>query len=232
MAAGPIKAGGTRTGLALISTLIVATGAAGVLWACDASHAKQGDKPSEPAPRTPPREEEKPGNGADGATGGGSTKDTTSEGAREKVAYETVTIAGRRFKLELAADEASRFRGLSGRTEIPEDGGMLFVFPRAGKQSFVMRDCPVPIDIIYLDGAGRVVSFYKMTPEPPRGDDEKEPDPGRTYNSKYENRLKRYPSRFDAQFVIELKGNTLDALSIKPGEKVEIDVVRLKRLAK
>ena len=39
----------------------------------------------------------------------------------------------------------------------------------------------------------------------------------------YENRLKRYSSRFDAKFAIELKGGTLTGLSIKPGDQIDLD---------
>ncbi len=157
-----------------------------------------------------------------------------------------VRISGKKFTLELALDDEHRFHGLSGRTEIKEDGGMLFVFDRGDERDFVMRDCPIPIDIIYLNGAGRVVAFHKMVPEPERSAEEKELSPpkdsrGRPVttapkwtwtNEAYENRLKRYPSKHPAQFVVELKGNTLDTLKVKEGDKVELDVVGLKKRAK
>lgn len=142
-----------------------------------------------------------------------------------------VTINGKTFKLELALDQDTRFKGLSGRTEIAADGGMLFVFPRPLTTSFVMRDCPVAIDIIYLDATGRVGNFYKMTPEDARAEDEKTNDSSGT-NEKYENRLKKYPSEYDTQFVIELKGNTLDELKLKKGDKIKLEIDKLKKLAK
>ncbi|HYE62672.1 MAG TPA: DUF192 domain-containing protein [Phycisphaerales bacterium] len=143
-----------------------------------------------------------------------------------------VTIKGKTFKLDLVADDASRFKGLSGRTEIPPDGGMLFVFPRPITTSFVMRDCLVPIDIIYLDARGSVVNTYKMTVEDARGEGEKENDPKTGVNEKYEARLKKYPSEFDTQFVIELKGNTLDELKLEKGDKIKLEIDKLKKLAK
>jgi hypothetical protein len=144
----------------------------------------------------------------------------------------TLELGGKRFGLELAQTPARRFRGLSERTQIAPDGGMLFVFPDAlvSVQAFVMRDCPIPIDIVYLDPAGRVLATYAMTPEPPRTREEMEntppfpgaPDWART-NERYEGRLKRYSSRFPSQFVIELAGGTLKALptQLKVGDKVE-----------
>ncbi|QOI99016.1 MAG: DUF192 domain-containing protein [Phycisphaeraceae bacterium] len=158
-----------------------------------------------------------------------------------------VKIADKTFTLELAMDAQTRFKGLSGRTEIPADRGMLFVFPDAQvtRQEFVMRDCPVDIDIIYLDGSMRITAWHEMKPEPPRADDEKKLSPptdqfGRPIpnapewtwtNEKYEQRLKRYPSKFSAQYVIELKGGVAKPLNLKEGQKIEIDP-GLKKLAK
>jgi len=146
---------------------------------------------------------------------------------------EDVTISGKVFHLELAIEPDTRFKGLSGRTEIAADGGMLFVLPRPAKQEFVMRDCPIPIDIIYLDGSGRIVAMHKMVPvEPPRQEDEKALNRNGV-NEKYESRLKRYPSRFAAQLVIELKGDSLDTLKLKDGDKIRFeDLAALKKLAK
>jgi uncharacterized membrane protein (UPF0127 family) len=148
--------------------------------------------------------------------------------------HAAIKLGGKTFVLELALDTEHRFKGLSGRTEIKPEGGMLFVFPDSDVtvQKFVMRDCPIPIDIVYLDKGGRITAFHKMTIEPPRKDDEKEnvlphgappgtPDWARM-NAKYEARLKPYSSKHDSQFVIELKGNTLDTLKLKEGDKVEL----------
>lgn len=144
--------------------------------------------------------------------------------------FAKVTIKDKEFKLELALDDTKRFKGLSDRKEIPKEGGMLFVFKRAEEREFVMRDCPIPIDIIFLDGAGRVTAKHKMKVEEPRKADEpKTDDPTQ---DKYEQRLKRYNSKYPAQFVIELAGDTLDTLEVKEGDKVKLDTVALKKRAK
>lgn len=144
--------------------------------------------------------------------------------------FAKVTIKDKDFKLELALDDTKRFKGLSDRKEIPKDGGMLFVFKRPEEREFVMRDCPIPIDIIFLDGSGRVTAKHKMKVEEPRKADEpKTDDPTQ---DKYEQRLKRYNSKYPAQFVIELAGDTLDTLEVKEGDKVKLDTVALKKRAK
>ncbi|MCW5768738.1 MAG: DUF192 domain-containing protein [Phycisphaeraceae bacterium] len=137
---------------------------------------------------------------------------------------ERVRIGSKDFYLELAASDPVRMMGLSGRVEIAEDSGMLFVFPDATERHFVMRDCPIPIDIIYLDASGKVLSFHEMLPEPPRAPSES-PDA-------YENRLKPYPSNGPMQFAIELRGGTIRTLGLQPGATIGMDVERLKRLAR
>jgi len=118
-----------------------------------------------------------------------------------------VEIDGRSFELELALTPTQRYRGLSDRESIPDDGGMLFVFPDAEERTFVMRRCLVPIDIIYLDASGRVVQMHEMAVE--------------SYYTP-ELALTGYPSGAPAQFAIELAGGTLDELDISQGDRVEV----------
>ena len=113
---------------------------------------------------------------------------------------------------------------LGGREFIEPDGGMIFVFPRARVLQFVMRDCLVPIDIIFLDPAGRVIATHQMAVEEPRRENESE--------IAYESRLNRYSSRYTAQFAIELAGGTLDSLAVQTGQRVGIDTEALKKLAR
>lgn len=143
-----------------------------------------------------------------------------------------VTIDGQTFNLELALDEATRSKGLGDRTEIAPDGGMLFSFRTSDKREFVMRDCFTPIDIIFLDGTGRVTAKHKMAVEPPRGEGEGEGEIGDYQNRTYAMRLKRYSSRFSAKYAIELAGNTLDGLKIEVGDRIELDTEMLDRFTK
>lgn len=160
------------------------------------------------------------------AADGGKADETKKEPERVPV-----TIAGKTFKLEPALDDATRMKGLGGRTEIEADGGMIFVFPQAAVRHFVMRDCPVPIDIMFLDGAGRVLVTHAMVPEEPRRPDE--PKPTEPYErDPYEARLHQYSSRFPTAIAIELKGGTIKELGVKPGDKIELDIESLKKRAR
>ncbi len=175
-----------------------------------------------------------PGNGTpkQAAPKDGGDKPTAPKPATPKIETIDVKLDGKKFTLELALDADTRFKGLSGRTEIKENGGMLFAFDKPQKLEFVMRDCPIPIDIIFIDASGRITATHKMVPESPRGEDELINDPRIKTNEKYDKRLKKYPSKFDAQFVIELKGNTLDTIKLKDAQKIDLDWAALKKRAK
>jgi len=141
---------------------------------------------------------------------------------------ERVVIGGETFDLELAVDADTRALGLMNRASIDEHGGMLFVFPDSGvaRQSFWMKNCLVDIDIVYLDRAGRITAMHRMKAEPPRVDDESE--------TEYEARVGRnlYPSGYPAQFAIEVRSGWLDQLNLKVEDRIDLDIPRLKALAR
>lgn len=131
-----------------------------------------------------------------------------------------VVIKGRTFNLELALTSAQRYQGLSDRKAIADDGGMVFAFRYPQELGFVMRRCYVPIDIIYLDGDGRVVNAYQMQVIEPIG------------GLRWQNPIgSPYPSNGLAQFAVEIKGGLLDELNVKPGDLVELPREELKRRA-
>ncbi len=110
------------------------------------------------------------------------------------------------------------------RAQIDEHGGMLFIYRDVRWRTFWMKNCLVDIDLVYLDGRGRIVRRHKMKKEPPRGADETE--------AAYERRLKRYTSRRPAQFAIELNAGSIDRLKLKRGQTIELDLPRLRKMAR
>lgn len=147
--------------------------------------------------------------------------------------HETVKIGDRSYVLEVVATPEKRVKGLSGRTSVPEGTGMLFVFTDKQAQvlEFVMRDCVIPIDIIFLDRSGRVTATHAMKVEEARRSTEPKPTNPRLEDP-YEARLKRYSSRYVAQFAIELAEGELQKLSLKEGDKIALDLDGLKKRAK
>ena len=74
---------------------------------------------------------------------------------------EGVGIAGVTIKVDQASEEGERERGLSGRSSLKENEGMLFVFKRPGSHPFWMKDMKFPIDIIWIGENLRVVYIKK-----------------------------------------------------------------------
>lgn len=142
---------------------------------------------------------------------GSSGGEATQNDANQLV---TVRVGGERFFVEPALDQPTRIQGLSGRTEIARDGGMLFVFPTPARQGFVMRDCPVPIDIIFVADNGRIDAAHAMQVDPRR---EGESD------IVYERRLKRYKSDGRVSIAVEFAGGTIERLNLQPGQRVSIE---------
>jgi len=144
----------------------------------------------------------------------------------------TVKIAGKTFHLEIAAEPEKQFLGLGKRKSIDEDGGMIFVFREPEVRDFVMRDCSIPIDILYLDGSGRVLKMHAMVPEEPRKADGTEDADKDGFNALYDARLTKYSSRYPSQLVVELKGGKIKEIGVKENDMVKLDAEGLKKLAK
>ena len=147
-------------------------------------------------------------------------------GIRPDDGLETVQIRDQVYRLEVAADFDSRQAGLMHRESLPDDGGMLFIFPDVQLRNFWMAYCLIDIDIIYLDAQGRVTATYTMKAEPPRRADETE--------EAYEWRLHNaaaYSSRYPAQFAIELPAGSLERLDLNVEDKIPLDLARLKAAA-
>ena len=138
-------------------------------------------------------------------------------------ATETVTLAGRPFSLKVSISNDSRTRGLGGVRELAPDEGMLFVFPDAAPRGFWMYDCLMNIDIAFIDPLGHVTAIHTMPMEPQRGEEESIVE--------YEARLPRYRSGFPAQYAIELAPGMFDELGISRGDRLGLDINRMKAIA-
>lgn len=111
----------------------------------------------------------------------------------------TTSSGEHRFMVEIADDDVERQRGLMEREPLAEDRGMLFEFPDVAERGFWMHNTPSPLDIIYIDPHGRIVSIAKNAT--PQSDD-------------------IIPSNGPASGVLELRAGRADEIGARTGDRV------------
>jgi uncharacterized membrane protein (UPF0127 family) len=115
-----------------------------------------------------------------------------------KPAERTLQVGRQAYGLEVAKTDKEHERGLSGRTSLAPNKGMIFVFSREEEQCFWMKDMHFPLDMIWLDAKHKVVFLQqKATPD-------------------------SYPRTFcsshPAAYVIELNAGEIQRLGIRNGQ--------------
>jgi len=76
----------------------------------------------------------------------------------------TLEIKGHKLTAEVASTDAQRATGLMNRRILPENRGMVFVFPYASPQSFWMMNTYIPLSIAFIDEKGTIVNIADMKP--------------------------------------------------------------------
>jgi len=76
----------------------------------------------------------------------------------------TISIKGHPLAVELATTPKARVCGLSNRGKLPENHGMLFIYPTLGPRTFWMKDTHIPLSIAFFDDSGLILSIQHMTP--------------------------------------------------------------------
>lgn len=116
-----------------------------------------------------------------------------------------LTLGGAQFIVELANTYLARAAGLSGRTSLGPDRGMLFDFARPGRQSFWMKDMHFPVDIVWIRD-NRVVGFVTAPAPAPK-------------TSVF--KLPAYYSPEPVNFVLELPAGTMAKNGLKVGDEIK-----------
>jgi uncharacterized membrane protein (UPF0127 family) len=92
---------------------------------------------------------------------------TTENIASTTVAAATTTASGRPLltengiTYEVVTTSAEQQQGLSDRSVVPDNYGMLFVFPMDSNPGFWMKDMLVPLDMTWLTDNGTIVSINR-----------------------------------------------------------------------
>lgn len=68
-----------------------------------------------------------------------------------------------RVAVEIADTPPARERGLMFRKELAPDAGMLFVFEEEREHAFWMKNTPLPLDIVFISGDGRIAGIARNT---------------------------------------------------------------------
>jgi len=75
-----------------------------------------------------------------------------------------VLPSGAVYAVELARTPEEQAQGLMFRESLPERSGMIFLFSDASPHQFWMKNTMIPLDIVWLDGSGRVLFVSANTP--------------------------------------------------------------------
>ena len=111
-----------------------------------------------------------------------------------------LAIGNTKITVEIADTETERTRGLSGRSFLPENTGLLFVFDTTDNHSFWMKEMNFPIDIIWFDDHWRVVDI--------------------TTNALPKDFPRTYRPRSPVRYVLEVNGGFITAHRITIGTQI------------
>ncbi len=111
---------------------------------------------------------------------------------------------GHRVSLRLATEPQAQALGLMYVEALPDGEGMLFLFPEDSQRTFWMKNCKIPLDMIWLDSGNRVVDITEEAPPCA-----KEPCP-------------QYGPRAAMRNVLEVRGGLSKAHGLRAGDTVVI----------
>lgn len=116
-----------------------------------------------------------------------------------------VELAGHRYQVELALNDAQRARGLMFRDTLDANRGMLFIHDREEPQAYWMKNTRIPLDILYFDDQRRLVGQQRNVPPCRLGD-----------------RCPSYPSKAAARYVLELNAGEAEKIGLQDGARLRL----------
>ena len=118
-----------------------------------------------------------------------------------------MTIAGKRYRVEVAETPEQSEKGLMYRTSLPDNHGMLFLFEPPRVVNFWMKNTKIPLDMVFLD-KGTVLHV------------------ARNVRPCLTSVCATYSSQFPVDMVVELPAGTADKNKIIPGATAIVNVHR------
>ncbi|HET7547094.1 MAG TPA: DUF192 domain-containing protein [Usitatibacter sp.] len=74
-------------------------------------------------------------------------------------------VGSQALKVEIAASEAERNRGLMFRKSLPREEGMLFIFDDPGYYAMWMKNTLIPLSVAFVDREGVILNIADMAPQ-------------------------------------------------------------------
>lgn len=109
-------------------------------------------------------------------------------------------VAEKEVTVELALTPWEHQRGLKQRHWLPENHGMLFIFPEEDHLSFWMKDTYIPISIAFISNGGTITQIESMEPLS----------------------LNSHTSREVVRYALEMAGGWFEQHNVRVGDKVEL----------
>lgn len=108
-------------------------------------------------------------------------------------------IGAQAVRAEIADTPQSREHGLMQRDHLCANCGMLFVFDRAGRYSFWMKNTPLPLSIAFIATDGSIINIEDMQP----------------------NTTNTHDARGEALYVLEMNRGWFARHGIAPADKMQ-----------
>jgi uncharacterized protein len=108
-------------------------------------------------------------------------------------------INGHEIRAEVAHTAGARAKGLMHRKSLPENHGMLFVYPEPGPHAMWMLNTPIPLSVAFVDADGVILNIRTMAP------------------------LSRdsHTAAGDALYALEMNAGWFERRGIKKGDRLE-----------
>mgnify|MGYP001573654432 CR=1 FL=1 len=114
-----------------------------------------------------------------------------------------LTVGQTVFTVDVAQTEAQREQGLSGRSSLAPNQGMLFVFDQPAQHQFWMKDMLFPLDFVWIRGGKVVETSVNVPPPDQTGGQPNVLTPGEKVDQ-----------------VLEISGGSVDKYGVKSGDIV------------
>ncbi len=109
------------------------------------------------------------------------------------------------YDIEIAKNRQEQELGLMHRTRLPQNAGMLFVYPEERPIAMWMKNTHIPLDIIWISSQNRILHIQKRT---------------KPFD------LTILSCTQNAQYVLEINGGEVDKNHIKVGQKIRLKEVK------